>query len=112
MSTPEQSPHTSHAHDEALPEEPKTPFWLTALGVALLVSGAVGYLFVHEPTVEEEAAEPEATEEKAKEPEKKEVVKPRPPARGLPKRLPAAGASGKRPRPRVPDLKNLLPKRH
>lgn len=107
--TPHESSTASHAHDEVLPEEPKTPLWLTALGVALLVSGAVGYLLVHEPAVEEEEAAADTTAEKAEEPAKEDEAA-KPPPRRLPKRFPpAARGSGARPRPPVPDLRNLLP---
>ena len=107
MSTPDSShdqDHASHGHDEQLPEEPKTPFWLTALGVALLVSGGLGYLMFHEPTVEE--AEPDTAATAEAEPEKAPppaATPARPPRRG-PKGLPPGIGSGRRP---LPDLRRL-----
>jgi hypothetical protein len=35
---------TAHAHEEPIPEEPKTPLWLTALGGGLFFLLAVGWL--------------------------------------------------------------------
>ena len=108
MTTPDSShdqASASHDHDEQLPEEPKTPFWLTALGVALLVSGGLGYLMVHEPT-----EEPEAAPAAVAEPEAKPPAEPPARAEGRPRRRafpPGAPPSGLRPTPPIPDLKRL-----
>jgi hypothetical protein len=100
--------HGETHHQEVLPEEPKTPLWVTALGVALLVGGGLVYLVVHEPTVE---AEPEGTAEPAISAEAPANVVPAEPPRERPKglRMAPPGASDGPPRRLPPNLRMLRP---
>jgi len=116
MSTPDPSHDTdsaSHAHEEPLPEEPKTPFWVTALGVGLLLSGALGYLVLHEPDETPEAAPDAAASAAEAEASAKPEARPRPTIRRRPEgRKPPPRGSARRPRPNMPNIRNLLPKKN
>lgn len=110
---PADSPDVSHEpashHEEPLPEEPKTPLWVTALGVALLVSGALVYLVVHEPTIEPEAA-PDAAEQPAAEAEPAATPAAEPPAPPDRRRLlPRPDSSGRMPPRPFPDMRRVRP---
>ncbi|PIE06022.1 MAG: hypothetical protein CSA75_01710 [Sorangium cellulosum] len=94
MTTADTSSKDSHPHDEQLPEEPKTPLWMTALGVALLVGAGVGYLFVDESTEESERVEA-ASESKAKtEDATPQEAAAKPPSKGSKRAVPGL-ASGR-----------------
>src|SRR5450432_1586133 len=58
------------AHDEPLPDEPKTPLWLTALGGGLFVLLAIGWLAARPaaPTLSELSPPASASAPAAEEP--------------------------------------------
>jgi hypothetical protein len=94
-----------------LPEEPKTPLWVTALGVALLVTGALVYLMVHEPTIEVDAA-PDVAEEPAQaEPAATPAADPPAPPDRPNRRLmlPRPDSSGRLPPRSFPDMQRVRP---
>jgi CO dehydrogenase/acetyl-CoA synthase delta subunit len=85
-------------HEEPLPEEPRTPLWVTILGVVLLVSGVLIFLVIHEPTVETEKQRVEVTSEGVG----KDLVLPETPPEGV---QPEEGA----PVRRIPALRQPPP---